>query len=200
MSLISGKIIGLTGKAGSGKDTVAGHLVNTFPRQFRTVAFADAIRDGLKAIFGLTQQQLTDRVLKEQILESIGKSPRNLAQTLGTEWGREQVNENLWVIIAGQRIKVYTDSGFDVLVTDVRFENEASWIRDNGGEIWHLGRDEAGTGNAATNAHASEAGIAFVEGDKKLGNNNTIGWLWHNAEILAREIIAERLAAEAVAA
>lgn len=195
MSFGNGKIIGLTGKAGAGKDTVASYLTTYFAGRFRSVAFADAIRDGLKAIVGLTHEQLTDRVLKETVIDSIGKSPRNLAQTLGTEWGRNSVNENLWVILAGERIKTLVAGGFDVLVTDVRFENEAKWVRENGGIIWHIQRDVAGTGNAATNAHASEAGVKFVKGDKRLPNNETMGWLQANTDKLVAEIDAERAAA-----
>lgn len=164
-------LIGIAGLAGSGKDTVADFL--KAHRNFKSVAFADPIRAGMKAITGLTDEYF-QHPAKEVVLDIFGKSPRQMMQTLGTEWGRNSVNEDLWLILAGMKVDTHHDEGYNVAITDVRFENEAAYIRNNGGCIWHIKRGTAGT----KHLHASEAGVAFDEGDEVVNNNGTLAELY----------------------
>lgn len=173
------KLIGLAGPARSGKDTV-GQLL--FVHNFRTLAFADPIRKMLGAGFGFTDEHFHG-ALKEVTIDWIGKSYRQMAQTLGTEWGRNQVNPDLWVLAAYERVKYFHSHGYHAVITDVRFENEAEFVRSKGGVIWHIHRD----GIAKVNAHASEAGVSFKEGDQQIINNGTI----HALEKRVLELIKE---------
>jgi len=168
-------LIGITGKAGSGKDTVADYLKAS--SNFRSIAFADPIRAGMKAIFGF-DDRLFQHPDKEVILEEFGKSPRQMMQTLGTEWGRESVNTDLWLILAGIKVKALSARGYNVAITDVRFENEAEYIRSSGGEIWHIQRGVAGT----KHVHTSEAGVGFVDGDLLIDNNGTLAQLYEQVD------------------
>jgi hypothetical protein len=161
------KIIGIAGRAGSGKDTVADFLKEV--AHFKSVAFAEPIRAGMRAILGLEDKHF-QHPDKEVVLEQFGKSPREMMQTLGTQWGRECVNKDLWLILAGSKIKAHQDAGYNVAVTDVRFDNEAEYIRSKGGTIWHLYRDTAGT----PHMHASESGIEFEPWDEIINNNGTL--------------------------
>ena len=104
---------------------------------------------------------------KENPIPGIGKSLRELYQTLGTDWGRDMIDENIWVRQLENRLKYY--AGVDVVVSDVRFENEAEFIRLNSGTIIHIQRDTA----EAVRSHTSEAGIKFMIGKDLLINNNS---------------------------
>lgn len=188
------KIIGLHGYAGSGKDTIAKHLQTYYNTQFRSIAFADAIRAMLKAGFPVLTDAHFERPLKNAPLHEFGgKSPRDLMKPLGTEWGRESVWQDLWIKRIHQQVFDYLGSGFNVLVTDVRFENEAEWVRNGGGVIWHIDRKQG----VETHNHKSEAGIKFVKGDVLVDNNQTLGRLYNVVEALAEELLAEQ--AEVVA-
>lgn len=70
------QLIGLAGRAGCGKDTIANFLMET--HGFVQIALADVLRDGLKAMLGITDEQLYRRDLKEQTIDWIGRSPREL--------------------------------------------------------------------------------------------------------------------------
>lgn len=179
-----GKVIGITGKAGSGKDTVANYLKDYYPKFFRSVAFADPIRDMLIASGVVTREQLTDRTLKEAVIEEFGVSPRHMAQTLGTEWGRNSIGEDFWLRLSKRRIGILLAGGFNVLVTDVRFENEATMIREAGGEVWHIERDVP---SVAT--HVSEAGVKFAKGDVRINNNETMGHLFETIDKLIQPLV-----------
>jgi hypothetical protein len=161
------KIIGLSGKARSGKDTAAGMLKTAF--NAKTVAFADPIRDAMRVLFDFNEEHFNGS-LKEVVVPWIGKSPRQLMQTLGTEWGRNIVNNDIWRILAARKIEQITEDSNHAVVTDVRFENEAKMIRSMGGRVWHIVRDSIPT----VSAHASEAGIAFHDGDVIIHNNGTL--------------------------
>ncbi len=141
-------IIGLTGKAGTGKDTAADYLVNR--HGFAKLSFATALKRGLNAMFGFSMKQWDDREWKETVLHEIGKSPRQLAQTLGTEWGRQLVKQDLWPSLAMAEAIGMTNA----VLTDVRFDNEGEAVLEAGGYVLQLERTVE-----AVAEHSSEKGI-----------------------------------------
>lgn len=165
-------LIGLAGQAGSGKDTLAAHLCQA--HGFASLALADPIRAGLRAMLGLSLEDFTRRDLKEAPIAWLGRSPRQLAQTLGTEWGRELIHPEIWLRVAEQTIARLSQSRpAGIVITDIRFENEADWLRAQGGTVWHLRRNQAGL-HGATSQHVSEQHIPEIEGDAIVDNNGTI--------------------------
>lgn len=170
-------LVGFTGRAGSGKDTAANYLKQKYP--FKSVAFADPIRAGMRAMIGLEDKHFAHPD-KEVVLPELGKSPRQMMQTLGTEWGRVTVNEDIWLILAGKKIQEFHEQGYGAIITDVRFENEAAWVRKNGGLIVHVLRDTAGT----PHVHASEAGVKASAIDYIIYNNRTLEDLYANVETM----------------
>lgn len=154
-------LIGLTGPAGCGKDTV-GYLLLKHG-DFRRYALASPIKRGIEAMFGFGPGIWEDRLAKEAPLPWLGKSPRQLAQTLGTEWGREHVDRELWVkLMLRTWDEVRQALSPRMVVTDVRFDNEAQAIKNAGGTVWRVERP----GVAAVAAHVSEKGVssALIEG------------------------------------
>ena len=152
-------LIGLCGAAGSGKNTVADFLTDSNGGPFVQIAFADPLYECVSTITGLPVDRLKDRDVKEAVIPWLGKSPRQLLQTLGTEWGRGTVHPEIWIRIAMERAGQHqTFSG--VVVTDVRFDNEAQAIVDAGGEVWRVARPgwRCLADDAAT--HPSEAGVS----------------------------------------
>lgn len=163
-------LIGLAGPARSGKSTAAEHLVGTYLLEH--YAFADPLRDGLMAIFNLDQTDFEGN-RKEQPLAWLPRSPRQLMQSLGTEWARNTVHPDVWVMLAEQNLDYITKSlgaviGF--VVSDVRFENEAALIRQRGGTIIHIFRPDA----QAVSPHVSESGVAGDKDDLLLVNHGTV--------------------------
>lgn len=142
---MSKKLIGLVGRARVGKDTAAHHLADN--HGLIPYAFAEPVKTMLEPVFG----DLFYTGDREQPIDWLGKSPRQMMQTLGTDWGRDMIHPDLWVLIADQQWKNYP-GGAGMVATDVRFRNEAEWVLREGGTLIHIVRPDA----ELVNAHASE--------------------------------------------
>jgi len=155
------RIIGIAGRAGAGKNTVAEMIPGA-----AVFGFADPLYEGLAAMLGVPEDMLRSRRNKETPLKWLGKSPRELMQTLGTEWGRGMVAQDIWLRLAKRRIETY---GGTIVFSDVRFDNEAEWIRNQGGEVWLVERDQE-----THHTHSSEAGISPHLIDRVIDNRGPL--------------------------
>jgi len=165
------KIIGFTGRAGCGKDTAVKALQLKYTNFFSQEApyhysFAGPLRRGLAAMLGgEVEMQSHDPVRKNEVIEAYGVSPRTLLQTLGTEWGRHLINDDIWIIRAKQIWQETNDINPNaiILISDCRFDNEAQAIRDMGGEVIEIARPNNPHTSAINSGgvanHASEAGV-----------------------------------------
>jgi hypothetical protein len=156
------RIFAFHGPAGAGKDECGKYLIES--HGFTRISFATPIYKALEAMgFGWPKTQEE----KEALVPELGVSWRHMAQTLGTEWGRNMVHPDMWIILAK---KYMTDNpGARFVMTDVRFENEADMVRKLGGRIVHLvGRKAEITSNQQ---HASEQPLRRGEDDVVLHND-----------------------------
>lgn len=181
-----GTIIGICGRAGAGKGAVAKLLEQK--HGFTVISFADPIYAAVSAITGIPVESLSDRSAKEQIIPAVGKSPRELLQTLGTEWGRDLVSPDLWANIAMARAKTHEK----VVIPDVRFDNEAVAIKQAGGAVWRVvGREYEMHGGTST--HVSEAGVSASLVDATLRNASDLVALFSVAEAAIRRLLANTM-------
>lgn len=167
-------LIGLAGRAGVGKSSAANWLRHA--RGFRCMAFADPIKDALGTIYDVDIKTLEATHSKDDIIPGIGTSLRELYQTLGTDWGREMIDKKLWVRLAARKIDTLT--GRDICMTDVRFDNEADFIRRRGGVIICLFRP----GVQSTRQHCSEQGFTPRCEDHLIVNNRSLAGLFDNLD------------------
>ena len=173
------RLIGLVGYAGTGKDTVRQLL--EMEHGFVGLAFADPIRSMLRTLYqqsGIDEKYIDERDCKEAPIEDLATQQpvtyRQMAQTLGTEWGRS-LSADFWLELMTSRIAAFRRHGERLFViSDVRFVNEAKWVKDAGGELWRIHRP----GVAPVRAHASEAEIELIECDRLVDNSGTVDDLW----------------------
>lgn len=171
-------IIGLTGKAGSGKDTLAAYTVREFG--YVRYSLADPIKMLLNERFGWKPEWWEDREWKERAAVIHGArqlecncgmekfSPRSWAQWLGTEVGRYLAGEDVWVD-ALLALSAGNGHAKRTVIPDVRFNNEAKKIQDMGGIIIHVARD-----TQPVEGHVSERGVDDLYIDYYVENNRTV--------------------------
>ncbi len=183
-------VIGITGKKRSGKDTFAARLIEE--HGFTQVRFAYPLRAMLKAqnpIVDFTRGyedgfvRLTDVLGPEEDWETAKELPevRRLMQALGTEAGRNILGENIWVDTARKQIDAIDGP---VVITDVRFPNEAELVTDIG-TLVRITRPSLGV---PTDLHPSETALDdwWVDPDFDVVNDGTIADLHAHADRIAR--------------
>lgn len=172
--MIRPMLIGLAGAARTGKSTAQGVIADEFG--LAPLNFADPIKDALTAMLDVDFHHL-DGAEKEAPLPALGLSPRELMQTLGTEWGRHLNGSGFWIAVAQRRLALLENAAGDAfrgaVFSDVRFNEEAEWLRRHGGLIIHLARP----GADAVRGHASEAGIYPRRGDAHVDNSGSLSEL-----------------------
>lgn len=165
-------IIGLSGYAQVGKDTVANYLVEE--HGFVKVSFADPIREALYKLdpmisigeFGSASLvSAVDHMGWEEVKRQSSEA-RSLLQRLGTEVGRNMFGEDFWVNQALLRAKEHEN----VVVADTRFINEAEAIRKTGGQVWRVSK----TGHNPVNGHPSETALDEYPFDWNIWNNGNL--------------------------
>ena len=160
-------IIGLTGYARSGKDTVANILVENYG--YTRIAFADKIKELLYELDPQVGSTRLKALVSEYGWEVAKSSPevRHLLQDLGVG-ARNVLGENFWV---QQALKDVHFEG-NYVITDVRFTNEADIVKkyDNS-QLWRIKR----LGVGAVNGHVSESDLDGYPVDQIFINNGTVG-------------------------
>lgn len=146
-------IIGVCGFQGVGKDTFADYLISKYG--FKKFSFASATKDVLSVIFGwdrklLEGDTIETRIFRETIdpwwsskLSIPGLTPRKILQMIGTELFRNNFNSNIWVYIVEKKIidLLNINSLDKIIISDCRFPNEISMIKNLGGKIIHIQRN-----------------------------------------------------------
>lgn len=167
-------IIGITGRAGAGKDTLADFYVEKYG--YVKLSFATPLKEALTKRFGLKEDDWSREFKDRQSpMFGWGKDANNLslrswAQWLGTDFARKLFGENCWIDILVTRMLEYPeDTKF--VISDVRFDAEAVYINDAGGLLICVKRREA---DVELPLHTSEAGIDTELLNYTLYNNSTI--------------------------
>ena len=195
-------ILGLVGHAKSGKDTGAYDLIKFLCSdgiEAKKIAFADPIRK-IGAIFGFTPQQMSDQNLKETFCNPNFPlvTPRKFMQLVGSEMFRNNLDKDCWVKVAritldaaienarkylDEAAEMYPDDGkiypnSVIIISDVRFPNEADMIRLIGGKIVKIHRPSLTTGNASWMTHESEKYIESMDADISIVNDSEDAMSW----------------------
>lgn len=115
-------IVGIFGKKGHGKDTIADYLVQKY--NFHKLTYAEPIKKICKDIFSLSDEQLTNHRLKEIVDPRWDKSPREIMQLIGTDLFRKTFSNNIWVNILREKAKLLLLEGKNIVISDIRHTNE----------------------------------------------------------------------------
>lgn len=166
-------LIGLHGYQRSGKDTIGDYLEQR--HGYQQIALAKPIKEGIYALnpylLSTTgQTRLLQDVVDEYGWEYTKDHPawgpdyRRLLQRFGTEFGRETLWSDFWLDLAEHNTSDYAHG---VVITDVRFENEAAWVRKKGGTLLNVIRP----GHGPKGNHTSESPVTC---DHTIINDGTV--------------------------
>lgn len=187
-------IIGISGKAGSGKDTAAKMLevlyanpnisyedfANKRYKNFadiQIVHFADTLKETAQVLFRIGEWETNTQEGKKTTINWIGKTVRELLQGIG-QGLRDAIDPNLWVKI----LFANTESWTNYIIADVRYPNEIKAIKERNGILLRIDRKGAGAGN-----HSSEIALDdYKEWDVHIENNGSIEDLFEAMRIFTK--------------
>jgi|GEM_PF-6713321 len=169
-------LIGLHGMAYTGKTTSA----YTFAKELDLCMFSFA-EPVVRACAGLTAMAQHDfmQLPKDRKIPYFKMTPREMMQQIGR--AIRDINPNALIAVleaeacdtGKNRMHHHLFSGS--IVTDVRLPAEAAWVRNQGGIVIHLIRDDA----PPTNPDITEQKLPVVSGDIVIKNNGTVEELRH---------------------
>ncbi len=161
-------IIGLSGYAQTGKDTIANYLVKN--HGFVKISFADPIREALYKLSPYVRvgdmppvalSMAVDRLGWED-LKRLSPDTRELLQRLGTEVGREMFGKDFWV----NQAMLKANEHDKVVFADVRFPNEVEAILEASGDVWRVSKPSV----QPVNRHVSETSLDTYEFKREIHN------------------------------
>lgn len=206
-------ILGFSGFIGSGKNTAAKFLITE--HGFQQESFAGSLKDVISSIFGWDRELLeglTDesRTWRNEIdpwwasrLNIPNLTPRWVMQNLGTDVLRNHFHNEIWIASVENKLQ---KSKENVIVSDVRFPNEAESIKRLGGLVirikkgiepeWYnlaLQVNSSSDRDAKEkldkfNVHSSETSLVGYSYDYTICNDGTIEELYNKLDSILLEI------------
>jgi len=179
-------IIGLSGYARTGKDTVAEILIRKYG--YRRIAFADKIKEALITLNPIVVPEIglhLAEYVNDFSWEVAKNTPevRRLLQVMGTEVGRNLLSQDIWVEAALKDVR----AGEKIVLTDVRFPDEADAVKWLFGEVWRIERK----GVLATNSHKSESALDEWIFDRIIDNSGTLEDLEESVDVIMEPLQKE---------
>lgn len=159
-------IIGFAGPKGGGKSVGTEILTNILVAENELVAvaaFADAVKAAVAQAFCWDVADLEKQTFKESIDPVLGITPRQALKIFGQ--GMKAANPDIWIRVMENTLSSARHS--IAIISDVRFENEADWIRSRGGVIFHIDSVDV----ARVVGDETEAGIAPKDRDQVVIND-----------------------------
>ncbi len=191
------RLIGLTGYAGAGKDSVC-QVLQERRAGIARAAFADALKAECAAAYGVDVSVFNDRATKEISTPVLAASrcidpgfrrflgehmallrelkPRSVMQ----QWGdyRREGDPDYWIRRLATTVDIARALGWQtVVITDVRAANEAAWVRSQGGRLWRVSRP----GVKPRSGHWSEHALRDEPADTLIPNDAGLDMLSQRA-------------------
>lgn len=173
-------IIAFHGKKYSGKDTAARAL--TIVPGWTHESFAAPIRAAARALLDIDEVEL-NRIKHEPQEVLGGKRLRDFMQLMGTEFGRDMIHPDMW----RQALKYRIRDKKKVVITDLRFVNEAALVHSLGGIIIKIERPSL----TEEDAHRSEVELHSELIDHVIVNDGSIYQLHQRVKSIYRDLVRE---------
>jgi len=153
------RLIGISGKIGSGKTTLANYLCNRYPESLKKVSFDENLRRMVAILVNVDVEKTRSANDKASVILGWDCTVGELLQLFGTEMGRS-IHSDAWVL---SLFSTFVEGESFWVSDDVRFVNECQGIKERGGLLIRLNGDPgkvyAEAGKVRNLSHASETAL-----------------------------------------
>lgn len=199
-------LIGISGKLGSGKDTV-GQMIQAEARGYWEIKkYAKKLKQITCILTGCSMQELESQEFKDSLLSPEWKGGhctfshstyRDMLQKLGTEVMRDSLHSNVWVNALMADYQFAPNKSMDEcfkeqfltgrseihykfpkwIITDMRFPNELEAVKERGGITIRVNRDNGTRAISMINSHTSETALDDANFDYVIENDGNLSEL-----------------------
>lgn len=156
-------LIGVSGKKGSGKDTFF-RIFQEFHPEYQNKKFATKVKEICSLLTDMPIEYFYDRQYYDIYIKQLGVNIRELQQKVGTELFRNVLHPDTWIYALFSN---YKNNSW--IVTDVRFPNEANYIKSLNGILIRINR------GSIIDKHESEIALDdYADWDYTIENNGTL--------------------------
>jgi hypothetical protein len=184
-------LFGLHGRPRVGKDTVAAHLI----KKYNLLRYGPSVpvKDTTAAMFDIPRWYLDDDKMKDEMDPYWKMTYRQMAQKVGKESSRDVFGDDFWmkhVDLKWRSIQMHrttmvmgspdkpVHSG--MVLADIRYQNEVEWVKERGGTVIFVVRDNAP--KSSDTGHVVDAGLPIGLADLVIYNNGTIDEFYAQVE------------------
>jgi hypothetical protein len=187
-------LVGIIGQKGSGKSLTSSYIKAKYPK-ITSYSLSVPIKK-IGEIFGFPMQFLYGtQEDKAKIYEPLGISAREFLQKFGTEIGREMLSKlfhmkwnNIWIQLLDNKICLDmqsmcpSDMPNMILIDDIRFKDEAEYIKSKNGILIKLIRTPNSPINNTIDMHRSEQESNIISPHYILTNDGSIDDLYQKID------------------
>jgi hypothetical protein len=182
--------VGIIGRARVGKDTAGAWLVDN--RGYRRIGFADALKEAALKVdpivgrmFGANEWRLSEAVSVYgwEEAKEIG-DVRRILQELGASI--RAIDSDFWLRTALAKVRDANEAGVPVVITDVRYPNEAASLKAAGFHLLYIERPDA-----PQLTHESEGALTAADADYAINNSGSRELFLSNIAITAAHIYTD---------
>jgi len=170
------KIIGISGKIGSGKSTLSKIIQKKLSKvEYQEWNFADNLKKIVAILLGYTYEEIITTDVKSDFIPEIDMNVRQVFQKVGTDCLRNNLHNDIWVI--SLMLNYIKQNKPNIIIADVRFPNEAKFVLDHDGILIRINRNLNSTNlvtNLEINNHISETALDDFPFENIIENNGTI--------------------------
>lgn len=167
-----------------GKSTFAKYLVDNY--DYKIISLAGTLKKMLAVLLkdlGYSDIEILEFIYgkrKEEVIKEIKVSARYLMQSIGTDWGRNLINKNIWLITSLQKL----ESSVNYICEDCRKLNEAEKLKELGFKLIKINNNKV----PIDRSHSSEGELDNYKFDYEIDNSGTLEAYYENIEKILKEI------------
>lgn len=162
------RLIGLSGRPRTGKDTVAKYLISKY--KYRRYGPSVRVKDTAAIMFDVPREYFDDDNMKDQIDPFWGITYRQMAQKVGKESSRDVFGDDIWMRHVEKQL-LTLDSAYGFILADIRYASEIKWIKEHGGDVYYILRHNAP--KSSDEGHVADAGLPLDLADLLIYNDGT---------------------------
>lgn len=184
--------IGITGRARVGKDTAGQWLVDN--RGYRRLGFADALKDAALKVDPIIDPDVSDygAATLSMIVGDVGwerakdehPEVRRILQELGASI--RAIDPEFWLRTALKKVRDANEAGVPVVITDVRYPNEAASLKAAGFHLLYVERPGVPQLN-----HESEGALTAADADYAINNSGSRELFLANLEVTMAHVYTD---------